>query len=281
MRSRRKYSNLNEATETKSDEASDSASSLGDSIVSGSEWDSAYDPDPDEQGGTAMEEDTYGPPGGPVQVAIAISGLQQHIALLRNSMEMLYFDPELPLYTSILRRMNIPPSMIRLILPPLDFRPFKTLSMYLNYQPRLLSTLFRKAMWYSSAVTLKTFHRCHVTQAIAAAIWMGAGAHTVPLAPLANSSLFLRASEPVTLWATFWDATEHFIDMEFDADGLWKGICDLRAFHTVSVQQQPLGYECEWLTVDGAVWKLATGDWKRFGPPSQLSKGRCVNASDV
>ncbi|KAI6080148.1 hypothetical protein F4821DRAFT_266175 [Hypoxylon rubiginosum] len=40
------------------------------------------------------------------------------------------------LYTSILRRMNIPPSMIRLILPPLDFRPFKTLSMYLNYQPR-------------------------------------------------------------------------------------------------------------------------------------------------
>lgn len=39
-----------------------------------------------------MEEDTYGPPGGPVQVAIAISGLQQHIALLRNSMEMLCKD---------------------------------------------------------------------------------------------------------------------------------------------------------------------------------------------
>ncbi|KAI1439514.1 hypothetical protein F5Y02DRAFT_423932 [Annulohypoxylon stygium] len=132
-------------------------------------------------------------------------------------------------------------------------------------------------MCHPSISNPSLFHRSIIWM-ISIAIWAGGGAYGAPSAPSAHSLWTIRTNEPLNIWATFWDATDHSVNIEFKTDGDWKDVCDVRAFHTVSVQQQPLGYTCEWLTVDEAVWTLTTGDWKRFGPPSQLAKGRCMEA---
>lgn len=93
--------------ETESDATSDTTGSLRDFVVD-SDSDSGYDAgrdeksrqwrrsrdadEEDEEDGISIEEDTYGLSSGLVEVATAILGLQQSIALLRGSMELLRKD---------------------------------------------------------------------------------------------------------------------------------------------------------------------------------------------
>lgn len=103
-------------------------------------------------------------------------------------------------------------------------------------------------------------------------------ANTFPGAEPEDSASLLpinQRTKPTSLSATFWEATDSATDLYFEIDGPWESISDSRAFSTISMQQQVLGYECEWMTVGGAVWTLKTGQWSRFGPPSQLQMARC------